>query len=140
MTNEQVLDSKVGLELIEKNYFSSESKCVIPEKLLYASQKIVRQCKPIVTENEEMYKDFQKAFKEVTKFDEKKMETDKEYEKSINDKYKDFLDKKDQADTIKAFKEKECTIDFYNIDKELLDEPTVLPNFLIEILEKFIKE
>jgi hypothetical protein len=137
MTNKDVLDTRAYAEALEQQFFNKETKFEIPQKLLYATQKFFRKSKSVLEEQQEMFKDFQKVFKEEIGFDEAKMESDNEYKESIDAKYREFLKREDIIETIKAFNEQECEIEFFKIDKEVL-ESAVIPSDFIDAFEKLV--
>lgn len=137
MTDKEVLEVRIYAEALEQQFFNKETKFEIPPKLLYATQKFYRKSKSVLDEQQEMFKDFQKVFKEEIGFDEARMESDNEYKESIDAKYRDFLKREDIIETIKKFNDQECTIEFFKVDKEVL-ESAVIPSDFIDAFEKLV--
>jgi hypothetical protein len=137
MTNKEVLEVRVYAEALEQQFFNKETKFEIPQKLLYATQKFFRKTKGIFDEQQEMFKDFQKVFKEESGYNEKQLDEDKEYKKIIDAKYREFLEKEDIIETIKKFNEQECEIEFFKVDKEVL-ESSIIPSEFLDAFEKLV--
>lgn len=138
---EAIQEPKEGEESVKpKPRFNFDtSKMQLSNKFIYGVRANIRFLSAVPKGAESLVSDMRDVFKKKSKFDEKRIESDTEYNAEITAKFKEFMAEKEQQDTFEKYDNQEYTGRIFKIKREHVDE-CIMPSELEIMFAPFIED
>lgn len=137
MTNNEAIYVKQLLTALEQEHFKMDTKVKLTDKVFFVIRKNNRIISPVIKEVEAIKADIKDAFKKEVELDEEKYGKDKDYQKEIDEKYKEFNKKESINTQFKEFGEANFEKELHLLTEEEIEE-CVLDSGTIDELVKYL--